>query len=88
MVGEVVFVMKKNKKNKKVVYDNQSQLKGLITHVYNAILKLDSETLSQFSFEIYKELISREDYNELDDILVKYHLLQDELIRRGCDIHV
>ena len=80
--------MKKKIKNKKIGYDNQAQLKGLIYHVYNAILKLDSDTLSQFSFEVYKELISREDYNELNDIIYKYHLLQDELIRRGVDINV
>ena len=78
----------KNKKikSKKIINDNRKQLSIIVGRVYSGILKLDTDTLQEHSFNVYRELISRYDYNELDDIIGKYNILRDELIRRGVDV--
>lgn len=76
----------KNKKKKSVNFDNKKQLNVLINHVYGAIMKLDTYTLHAFSFEIYRELISRDDFNDLDDEIRKFQILYDDLVQKGVDI--
>lgn len=73
--------------NKKIINDNKKITKDIIKKVYNNILKLDTKTLQEHELLVFKELISRKDYNELDFLIDKYYIIHDELLRRGVDIH-
>lgn len=73
--------------NKKIINDNKKITRDLIKKVYNHILKLDTKTLTQHELNIFKELISRKDYNELDFLITKYYIIHDELVSRGVELH-
>lgn len=73
--------------NKKIINDNKKITRELISKVYNHILKLDTNTLKQHELTIFKELISRKDYNELDFLIEKYYVIRDELLRRGVNLN-
>lgn len=78
----------KNKKQNKInnFMDNKKVLNQLIQKTYRAILQLDTKTLSMVSFDVYKELISRDDYNSLNDEIIKFQILCDDLKEKGVDI--
>ncbi len=73
--------------NKKIINDNKKITRELISKVYDHILKLDTKTLTQHELTIFKELISRKDYNELDFLIEKYYIIRYELLRRGVNLN-
>lgn len=66
--------------------ENIKQLKlqnKLVEIVYKKIFELDTKTLTSHYWSVYHELISRDDFNDIDDLRVSYELIKEELIKRG-----
>lgn len=80
-------VKSKNKRNKKnIINDNKKELSIIINKIYGTILKLDTRSLQMHEHEVYAELISRNDFNSLDDEIIKFQILCDDLKEKGVDI--
>ena len=58
-------------------------LKGVVSKVYDSLFELDTKTLFKVYKDIYKELISREDFIRLDDLQWTYEILKQKLIEEG-----
>lgn len=65
----------------------KKELKEVTTNVtskiYKSIFKLSTPLLVQHYWSIYRELVSREDFNSLDDLKMSYEIIKNELIERG-----
>lgn len=70
--------------NKKVDYRQDYGI--LVNKIYKGIFKLDTKTLEYHEKEVFKELISRKDYNDLKFLIDKYKILETELIARGVEL--
>lgn len=69
--------------NVKKCLDNHNLKNQIVKKVVDAVYQLPTKDLEEFYHDIYKELISREDYNNLNDIKMSYEILKQELIDRG-----
>ena len=73
-------------KNKINLKKEDLNINSIVNKIYKNIFKLDTKTLESHEIEVFKELISRKDYNELDFLIDKYYILRDELISRGVEL--
>ena len=68
---------------KKVDKKQSKAIEGAVSLLYKNIFKLSTPLLVEHYWSVYKELITREDFNDLDDLKVSYSLIQEELQKRG-----
>ena len=71
------------KKNNLKLSDNVKIQNQLITKVINAFFKLPTSELFELYMNIQRELVTREDYCNIDDLKQSYEIIKQELINRG-----
>ena len=56
---------------------------NITSKIYKSIFKLSTPLLVEHYWSIYRELVSRDDFNSLDDLKMSYEIIKNELIERG-----
>lgn len=56
---------------------------NVTSKLYKSIFKLSTPLLVVHYWSVYRELVSRDDFNSLDDLKMSYSIIRDELIERG-----
>lgn len=68
---------------KKKKIDNATKYNLLIKKMYESIFKLDTKTLIKVYVDIYRELLTRDDFTKQEDTIIMYNILKDRLIEEG-----
>lgn len=63
--------------------NNGENFKKIIELFYKSIFSLDTKTLTQIYTDIYKELLSRNDFASIEDVKVVYEISKQKLIESG-----
>lgn len=73
------------KKEKKITNDNKKIINDFTRRIYKGIFNLNTPLLVEHYWSVYRELVSRDDFNSLDDLKMSYEIIKDELKERGVD---
>lgn len=73
------------KVKEKILNENKQVINDITHKIYKGIFKLSTPLLVEHYWSVYRELVSREDFNSLDDLKMSYEIIKEELKERGVN---